>query len=138
MTMLALETAMRMGELLALQWEHVHLEQRWIRLVDSKNGEGRNVPLSAKAVELLTVLKGEKDRGPVFTVSPGVASTLFRKACRAAGVSGIRFHDLRHEATTRLSKKLSVLELAAVTGHRDLRSLQIYFNPHAWELAEKL
>ncbi|OIQ76662.1 phage integrase family protein [mine drainage metagenome] len=50
----------------------------------------------------------------------------------------LRFHDLRHEATSRLAEKLSVHELAKVTGHRDLRMLMRYFHPRAEDLAKKL
>lgn len=63
----------------------------------------------------------------------------FREVRKKAGVVDLRFHDTRHEAATRLSKKLSnVLELSAVTGHRSLQSLKRYYNPTASELAAKL
>ena len=73
---------------------------------------------------------------------PHGAETLglrFRDARNALGLPDLHFHDSRREAATRISKKLSnVLELAAVTGHRDLKSLQVYFDPDATELAERL
>ena len=50
----------------------------------------------------------------------------------------MHFHDTRHEAITRLAKRLDVLELARVVGHRDPRSLTIYYNETAEQLAKKL
>jgi integrase len=56
-----------------------------------------------------------------------------------AGIQDLHFHDLRHEATTRLSEKLpNILELSSVTGHKDLRMLKRYYHPKAEELALKL
>jgi len=54
-------------------------------------------------------------------------------------LSDVHFHDIRHEAASRLAEKLSnVLELSAVTGHRDLRMLKRYYHPRAEDLAKKL
>lgn len=50
----------------------------------------------------------------------------------------LTFHDARHEACTRLARKLEVLDLARMIGHRDPRSLMIYYNPTASEIAERL
>ena len=62
----------------------------------------------------------------------------FRKYRERAGVEGITFHDTRHLAITRLSKRLDVLALARMTGHRDLKQLQRYYNESAEELAGRL
>lgn len=63
----------------------------------------------------------------------------FERACERAGLSNFRFHDLRHEATSRLARKLdNVLELSAVTGHKTLTMLKRYYHPRATELAQKL
>ena len=55
-----------------------------------------------------------------------------------AEIVGLTFHDLRHEATTRLARKLDVLDLSRMTGHRDLKSLRRYYNPAAEEIADRL
>ena len=55
-----------------------------------------------------------------------------------AGIENLRFHDSRHSAITNLAKKLSVLDLARMVGHRDVKSLMIYFNPTAEEIAGRL
>lgn len=129
--LLALETGMRKGEILAITPERTDLARRFLTIVDSKNGDRRDVPLSARAVEILTDC-------PRFTVSSASFDALFRKARDAAEVVGVTFHDTRHTALTRLAGRLSVLELARMVGHRDPRSLMIYFNMTAEDLAKKL
>lgn len=131
--LLALETAMRSGELLRLTWDNVHLEESWCYLPDTKNGTDRNVPLTPRAVELLRMLPRTDAR--VLPINPATFDVYWRRV----RPPGYRFHDSRHEATTRLAAALpNVLELSAVTGHRDLRSLRIYFNPTPQELAAKI
>ena len=140
---LALETAMRRGEILALEWENVDLQRQTAFLPETKNGESRTVPLSTRAVAILKDLqtgKGQADLvGKVFPVSANAVKLAFARARKRAGLDDFRFHDLRHEATTRLADKLdNVLELAAVTGHKDLRMLKRYYHPRAEDLAKKL
>jgi integrase len=134
MMLLALETAMRAGEMLSLTWDQV--DERAVRLTRTKNGDSRDVPLSLRAVELIDLLPRTGAR--LFTLSPSSRDALWRKAMRAAMIEGMTFHDLRHEATTRLARKLDVLDLARMTGHRDLRMLRRYYNPTAAEIASRL
>jgi integrase len=134
--LLALETAMRQGEIWGLEWDRVFLSQQYVALPDTKNGTKRNVPLSKKAVELLKAMPTTEGR--VFTVPQASAGVIFKRACDLAKVHNFHFHDLRHEAITRLAKRLTVLELARMVGHKDLRSLSIYYNATATELAAKL
>lgn len=140
LVMLALETAMRRGELLALQWKHVDLERKVAFLEITKNGQSRAVPLSSKAILLLASLKtGRVNGGKVFPIQAASVHTAFRRACTRAGVADLRFHDLRHCAATRMADKLSnVLELSAVTGHQTIQMLKRYYHPSATALAEKL
>lgn len=72
------------------------------------------------------------------TVSAQTASVLFRRARIRAEIDDLTFHDSRHEACTRLARKLDLLDLARMLGHRDLRSLRTYYNPTAVEIAERL
>lgn len=136
---LALETAMRRGELLSLVWEHVDLERRTALLPETKNGHARVVPLSSKA---MTVLNGliPRPTGPVFPdVTSEAIKRAFIRAARRAGLEDFRFHDLRHEATTRLFEKgLAMMEVASITGHRDPRKLRGYTHLAAEALAKKL
>jgi integrase len=144
---LALATAMRQGELLALQWENIDLERKVARLVDSKKGEARDVPLSTAAVAALQatlppVPEGVTrlpPRGPVFDANTDKIVNEFRAACKAAGIIGLRFHDLRHEATSRLFEiGLNPMEAASVTGHKTLQMLKRYTHLRAEDLAKRL
>ena len=129
--LLSLETAMRLGEVLGLAQDSIFPERRFLRIYDSKNNDARDVPLSARAVELLAKIKS-------FTLSRDTASVLFARATKNAGIDNLRYHDSRHEAITRLARKLDVLDLARMVGHRDLRSLRIYYNATAEEIAGRL
>lgn len=134
--LLALRTAMRVGEIAKVCWSDIDLQQQYLHLPTTKNGDPRDVPLSSKAVLLLQRMYfGEEMLCPVGSETIGV---YFRKARAEAGLGDVHFHDTRHHATTQMSEKLSVLELAAVTGHRDLKSLKRYYNPKASALAKKL
>lgn len=132
----AVETGLRTAELLKLRWEDVNLEEGWVFVLPSKNGDSRHALLTQRAAELLQGLPRVADT--VFPVNAGTLGVMFRAGCKAVGVADLHFHDARHEATSRLAKKLSVMELAAVIGHRDLKSLLIYYNPTPAELAAKL
>lgn len=132
----ACETGMRLGELCKLRWDEVHLEERWVSVLQTKNGDDRHAVLTPRAVELLELLPRTGEM--VFPVNRGSVGTEFHKACRELKIVDLHFHDSRHEATSRLCKLLSVMELAAVIGHRDLRSLMVYYNPTAEELAVKV
>ena len=138
--LLAIETAMRIGELCALTVNDYDPVGRSATLHDSKNGDARAVPLSKRAIEILNRLTEGKERDEkIFPVSAESLGLYFRDARNKAGVTNLKFHDTRHEAATRISKKLSnVLELSAVTGHRSLSSLRRYYNPTATELASRL
>ena len=137
MLLLAIETAMRAGEMHGLDWSRVDLRARYARLLATKNGTARDVPLSTRAVQLLAGL-GPQSSGPVFMVAPGSRDALFRKARSAARIEGLTFHDTRHEAITRLARRLDVLDLARMVGHRDLGSLRVYYNATATEIAARL
>lgn len=134
----ALETAMRRGEMLGLRWENVDLLRRTASLRCTKNGEARTVPLSTRAVQVLEALPKSID-GRVFPISPDAVKKAFTRACKRADIKDVVFHTLRHEATSRLAERLpNLVELAAVTGHKDLRMLRRYYHPRAEELALKL
>ncbi|WP_066095045.1 site-specific integrase [Xanthomonas massiliensis] len=138
LVIMAIETAMRRGELLQLKWTDVFLEERFVRLDDSKNGHGRDVPLSSRAAAVLADLPRDPS-GRVFPVTGEALKQSFTRAAVRAGLGDLHFHDLRHEATSRIAPKLgNVLELSAVTGHMSLQMLKRYFHPIASELARKL
>ena len=138
MIIIAIETGMRQGEIRSLAWKGIGNSTAYIE--DTKNGEDRTVPLSSRAVAALKEVRELRlNAEEVFPFDRDQVSRAFRSVCKAAGITGLRFHDLRHEGTTRLSKKLTnVLELSAVTGHKTLTMLKRYYQPDAEELAKKL
>ena len=133
----AVETAMRAGEIAALLWSDVFYGQRYVRINAGKTPAARrDVPLSANALRILDQLP--RDGDSVFCLTPAQIDVHFRKARARAMIVDLHFHDLRHTAITRLARKLDVLALARMVGHRDLRMLQIYYNEHASSMAERL
>lgn len=139
LVMLALESAMRRGELLSLRWEHINLAAQTAFLPLTKNGTARTVPLSKKAVAILEGLPNYGTVGLVFPISHMTMHNCFVAACHRAGITDLRFHDLRHTATSRLAEKLpNVIELAAVTGHQTIQMLKRYYHPKAEAMAQKL
>jgi len=137
--LIAIETAMRQGEILGLTKATTHLAKRYVRLDATKNGDSRNVPLSLRAVGLLQLmLDAAGDRQALFRLKSASADAMFRKVRDELGIVDLHFHDTRHEATTRLARKLDVLDLARMTGHRDPRSLMVYYNATATEVAGRL
>ncbi len=138
LVILAIETGMRRSELLALRWSDIDLSRRTATLHTSKNGEGRIVPLSSRAAEVLHALP-TSICGTVIPMHYFSVAAAFSRAVERAGIDHVRFHDLRHTAITRMADKLpNVIELSAVTGHKSLRMLQRYYHPQAEELARKL
>jgi integrase len=135
---LALQTAMRRGELLGLQWKHIDLNARTAYLPISKNGNPRTVPLSSEAMAILSAMP-KRQTDQVFSISAYALAAAFKKATVRSGLTAFRFHDLRHTATTRMAVKLpNLIELAAVTGHQSLQMLKRYYHPNASALAKKL
>ncbi|MEQ0770896.1 site-specific integrase [Paraburkholderia tropica] len=171
---LAVETAMRRGEIVSLRWEHVDLKRRVAHLPATKNGNARDVPLSSRAVSVLQALRGNSSQGTdvcnvalagdkvdessgrVFEIRTDAVTRAFERAvararevyledCRGMSsrpdgkfLTDLRFHDLRHEATSRLASIFPLHELTKITGHKDPRMLMRYYHPRAEDLAKKL
>jgi len=134
---LALETAMRRGEILAIKREHIDFSKRTLLTPESKNGRARTIPLSMVAVELLSA-HAVKDGG-LFAISANAFRLAWERVKRRAGINDLHFHDLRHEAISRLFEKgLSVPEVALISGHRDLRMLLRYTHPMSEGILKKL
>jgi len=153
---LAVETAMRRGEMTLFEWKDVDFDKRTIYLRMTKNGTARAVPLSTTAMALLEALP--RTDGRVFSVRADSITQAFsrsvqrarkeyEKECAEQGIpadpeflTGLRLHDMRHEATSRLfeDKELQMAEVMAVTGHKDTRSMLRYTHLQAHQLAKKL
>lgn len=136
------ETATRQGETLKLEWRHLKEKKRYIHLPASicKNKTARNVPLSTRALRILRVMKTLRPQNEprIFPTTRYAVKKSWERACERAGIDDLRFHDLRHEATSRLAGRFNILELASITGHKDLQSLKRYYHPKAEDLAKKL
>ncbi len=150
----ALETGMRLGEIVetwgknpektrakssdGLAWKHVDLQARTAFLPKTKNGSERTVPLSSAAVQILADLPRSLN-GRAFPVTGSAIEQAFERACRRAGINDFRFHDLRHEATSRFFEKgLNPMQVAAITGHKTLQMLKRYTHLRAEDLAKLL
>jgi len=148
---LAFETAMRKSELLGLKTGDIDLSRRLVHLTMTKNGTARTVPLTQRAVELLALATANclrpEETQLVFFGEPGRAGNishyttekLFSEARSRAGLTDFKFHDLRHEATSRLvEKRLSDLEVSAITGHKSMQMLKRYAHLRSEDLVKLL
>ena len=128
---------MRHSEILSLLWENVDLDTRIVLLPDTKNGSKREVPLTKKAARILSILPKHEDR--TFPTTDYTIRHGWDRLVKRAGIEGLRFHDLRHEAVSRFFEMgLSVPEVAAISGHKDYRMLASYTHVNAKNLAQKL
>jgi len=133
---IAIETAMRRGEIHALK-------RSWVRgrvayLPDTKNGSARAVPLSNRAIEAVNSLPLRID-GNLWQYTIDTYTKTFDRICEANGIEGLRLHDLRHEATSRLFEKgLDIMQVKSITGHKSLQMLNRYTHLKADELAKLL
>lgn len=134
---LAIETGMRRGELLSIEWKDVDLSAPTIRILKTKNGHPRTIPLTPKAVEILSSLERKDDR--VFPVTPNAVRLAWERLRKRAGLEDLRLHDVRHEAVSRFFEYgLTVPEVALISGHRDPRMLSRYTHLRPEKVAEKL
>ncbi len=148
---IALYTAMRQGEILSLTKDQVDLQRRIVRLNETKNGSSRTVPLSKRAVRVFREAVGHSIRPEgvdlIFYGEPGRdrvrrpyrINKVWSEAIKRAGITDLRFHDLRHEAVSRLVEKgMSDQEVAAISGHKSMQMLRRYTHLRAEDLVEKL
>ena len=136
--LLGIETGMRCSEMTTLERHQLFLDEYYLHLEKTKNGDERDVPLSPKAIEIIRSVPGQGNR--VFSVRSSTLDSIFRKTRRKLGIRDLHFHDSRHEAASRLvyGRKYDVMELCAVMGWRDPKMAQYYYAPTASELAMRL
>ncbi|WP_123102024.1 site-specific integrase [Acidithiobacillus sulfuriphilus] len=112
--------------------------QRGNHLPKTKNGDARTVPLSSRAIATLEALPRNLD-GRVFGTTYEGIHQAFVRACRRAAIDGLTFHDLRHEATSRLFEKgFNPMEVSTITGHKTLQMLKRYTHLRAEDLAKRM
>tara|TARA_Y100001933_G_scaffold77979_1_gene79188 strand:- start:832 stop:1818 length:987 start_codon:yes stop_codon:yes gene_type:complete len=134
---LAIETAMRRGELLKLRWIDVDLDKGLALLPDTKNGHSRQVPLTPAARATLSRLPRCSER--VLPITDTALRQAWDRLVDRAGITNLRFHDLRHEAVSRFFERgLNVAEVALISGHRDPRMLFRYTHLKPQHVADKL
>lgn len=123
---IANETAMRAGEIAG----NPPIVGRVAHVGDTKNGEGKEVPLSKEALEAWS---------KPIEITAGSISTMFADLCERVKIRGATFHDYKHTAMTRLSKKLDPWELAKMTGNKDMNLLlRVYYKHDPEKTADKL
>ncbi|MBC17128.1 MAG: integrase [Desulfovibrio sp.] len=135
----AIETAMRRSEIANLKWDKVDLQGRTAYLSETKNMSERIVPLSPTALGILKSIPRQIS-GSVFGMSENAITIAMRRAREEAEITDLTFHDLRHEATSRLfeSTDLDILEIAEITGHQNLQMLKRYTHLRSSRLADRL
>ncbi len=135
----ALETAMRRSEIASLKWKDVNLKKRYAHLPKTKNQEARTVPLSPAAIKILKSLP-KNIKGSVFRMTAGAITQAMRKACKKAQIENLHFHDLRHEAISRLFENtdLDAMEIKTISGHKTLAMLTRYSHLRTHRLADRL
>ena len=143
----AVETAMRREKITGMRWEHVNRQARLLEIpkpAPTEPGKPKPVPdfvpLSTRAIAVLDALpRDSKTDGPVWNMRPDSITQAFARVCKAAGIEGLTFHDLRHEAASRLGERgFSALEIAAITGHQTLQMVKRYTHLRAEDLVGRL
>ena len=132
---------MRRGELLSFRWTDVEFERLQISLQKTKSGYPRRIPITNTAeIALLNLFSMTEDReGVVFDMSANAVRLAFGRIRQRCGLTGVRFHDLRHEAISRLFEKgLTMPEVASISGHRSLSQLMRYSHADTLALVDKL
>jgi len=136
----ALATAMRREEIASLQWKNVSINNRSVYLPETKNSEARTVPLSTTALDILKTLPSPEREERVFGMTANQITDTMKRVRKKAELENIRFHDLRHEATSRFFENtdLDVMEIKAITGHKTLQMLARYTHLRTALLADRL
>lgn len=140
---LAIETALRQGMLFELRWEWVDLSRRVIRIpICYRQTANKGVPVAVPLSKHAAYVLGEMPRaisGKVFDCTANSVSTIWKRRMKELGISNLRWHDLRHEAASRMSEKgMHPLQIAACTGHKSLNMLRRYTHLKAEDLAVML
>jgi integrase len=129
----ALNTGMRRAEILNLKWNQIDFEDRKIRVEKTKSGKVRFVPVNNNLFYVLKSLRAESGQSPFVFLSPKTGKpyldmkTGFKGACKRAGISDLRFHDLRHTFASRLvEKNVDIETVKELLGHHSITITQRY------------
>lgn len=139
--LVALHTAMRQGEILRLECEHIDLKARTIYIGQQKSGKKEAIPITRPAARLLAWRVSQVESGPLFTLTSASADALFRKYRQRCSLNGVNFHDSRATCLTRLAsvRRVDVMTLARISRHSDIRLLMsTYYREDAASIASRL
>ena len=118
------------------------MHTRIAHLTMTKNGTARDVPLSTNAMKVIKQMlagRDKKDNKPIFGLGGMRMSHYFSQLSDKCNIKDLRFHDLRHEATSRLFERgLNPMQVAAITGHKSLSMLKRYTHLRAQDLVKLL
>jgi len=138
LVLIAVETGMRRSEILNIEWRDLNLLKKILHIPRAKNKTPRTIPLSSRVISIFSAF-ANRTSGRVFESKPSTVSHAFKRACTRAGLENLGFHDLRHEAISRFFEMgLNHMEVATISGHKDLRMLERYTHLRAEDLAKKL
>lgn len=138
----AVQTALRRGELLRIRWEDVDAARRLVLVRDRKDprhkdGNDQRVPLVGDALEVIQ-RQPRGTRPEIFPFGEALLSKYWLEACRALSIPDLHWHDLRHEAASRLIEAgWSAHEVRVVTGHASSQHLDRYVNLDPADVAQK-
>jgi len=124
-------TGMRLGEALAARWVDVHVEQRYLRIPDSKSGEPRIIPLSDEGLRVVEELAVIREAGHLY-LFPGRQGPMsrptrqFRALLAAAGIEGVWLHDLRRTFATLAARAIPIHAVSRLLGHSNVTVTQRY------------
>jgi len=136
---LAIETGMRRGELMRIEARDIDYDRRTLAVNETKTNLPRTIPLTITAISILRDQQGRASTDTLFSIKADSLTQAFARACAKTGIQNLRFHDMRHEATSRFFEMgLSLMEVASITGHQDPRMLRRYTHLEATDLLKKL
>lgn len=139
LVLFAIESGMRRGEILRIEWKDINFTSRTLHIPRTKNGYSRTIPLSNAALTILDKLKTEQADDRPFPLSDNAAKLSWQRLLRRCKIDDLHFHDFRHEAISRFFEQgLSVPEVALISGHRDFKMLFRYTHMTAEKIARKM
>jgi integrase len=139
---------MRLEEITRIDWADLDQAKRLITVHDRKDprrklGNDQRVPLlSLTGYDPLALIEEQASatgrKGRIFPYNSSSIGTAFRRACKELGIKNLRFHDLRHEGTSRLFEAgLALPEVGLITGHKDWKMLKRYLNLRPEEVVRR-
>lgn len=136
---IAILTGMRRSEILSAQWRDLDQAKSLLRIRDSKNGEARLLALSEAALAIIARQSRGAPEDCLFPISGNAVRLAWERLKKRAGITDLRFHDLRHEAISRFFEAgLSIPEVSMLSGHKDTRMLLRYTHLREAELVNKI